>query len=359
MRPLKALYALVPVAVILDLAGADPPLVFAASALAVIPAAAEMGEATEELAARTGPGIGGLVNVTFGNAPELIIAIFALADGLHEVVKASLVGSIIGNALLVLGASMFAGGWNRTSQRFRGTAARAQAGMLLLTVLALSFPSILELAHHVALPGPNTVRVRVGSDVEGVSIAVAVVLILTYGAGLLFSLRTHRDLFNPAETKEPGAATWSIRRSTLTLAAAAAVVAGMSDVLVGSIEQAASDVGLSQFFMGAFVVAIVGNAAEHYVAVVVAVRDKIELSINIAMGSSTQIGLFVAPLLVLLSFFVGPAPMGIIFNGYELAALIAAGLAASAVVSGGESTWFEGLQLLALYAVIGIVFFAA
>ena len=209
MRPLKALYGFVALAVVLDLAGADSTLIFGASALAVVPAAADMGEATEELAARTGPGIGGLVNVTFGNAPELIIALFALADGLHEVVKASLVGSIIGNALLVLGASMFAGGWNRTSQRFRGTAARAQAGMLLLTVLALSFPSVLELAHHVALPGANVVRLRVSSEIEGVSIAVAVALILTYGAGLLFSLRTHRDLFNPSEHSDPGEGTWS------------------------------------------------------------------------------------------------------------------------------------------------------
>lgn len=359
MHPLKALYALVPVAVALDVAGAAPTLIFAASALAVIPAAGEMGEATEELAARTGPGIGGLVNVTFGNAPELIIAIFALADGLHEVVKASLVGSIIGNSLLVLGASMLAGGWSRPSQHFAGTAARAQAGMLLLTVLALVFPSVLQLAGHGVLPGPNSLRLPVSSEIEGVSIAVALTLILAYGAALLFSLKTHRDLFNPTEDAAPGRTPWSVRRSTMTLAVAAAVVAGMSDVLVGSIEQAARDVGLSQFFVGAFVVAVVGNAAEHYVAVVAAARDKIGLSINIAIGSSTQIGLFVAPLLVLLSFFVGPSPMGIVFNPYELAALIAAGLAASAVVSGGESTWYEGLQLLVLYVVIGIVFYAA
>jgi Ca2+:H+ antiporter len=359
MRSVKALYALVPVAIVLDVLNASPTLVFAVSAVAVVPAAAEMGEATEELAARTGPGIGGLVNVTFGNAPELIIAIFALADGLQEVVKASLVGSIVGNSLLVLGASMLTGGWNRPSQRFRGTAARAQAGMLLLTVIALAFPTVLQLARHVALPGTGVVRQPVSSDIEGVSIAVAVTLMATYGAGLFFSLRTHRGLFNPVGEGGHDEARWSIRRSTLTLAAAGAVVAGMSDVLVGSIEQAAHDVGLSQFFVGAFVVAVVGNAAEHYVAVVAAAKDKIELSVNIAIGSSTQIGLFVTPLLVLLSFVIGPSPMGIVFNGYELAALLAAGLATSAVVSGGESTWYEGLQLLALYAVIGIVFYAA
>ncbi len=359
MRLIRALYLWVPVAIVLDLADAAPALVFAAAALATIPAAAEMGEATEQLSARAGPGIGGLVNVTFGNAPELIIAIFALADGLQEVVKASLVGSIIGNSLLVLGAAMLAGGWKRPSQAFQGTAARALAGMLLLTVIALVFPSVLELARHKGLPGPNTVRRAVGSDSEGVTIAVSLTLIATYAAGLLFSLGTHRGLFNPLAEDGSAEAAWPLRRSVATLALGGAVVAGMSDVLVGSIEHAAHDVGLSQFFVGAFVVAIIGNAAEHYVAVVAAARDKIELSVNIAIGSSAQIGLFVAPLLFVLSFLVGPYPMGMVFNAYELAALLAAGLAAGAVLSGGESTWYQGLQLLALYAVIGIVFYAA
>jgi len=359
MSPLKALYGLAPVAVVLDVVGGAPVLVFATSALAIVPAAAEMGEATEQLAARSGPGIGGLVNVTFGNAPELIIATFALADGLQEVVKASLVGSIIGNSLLVLGAALLAGGWGRPSQRFRGTASRAQAGTLLLTVIALVLPSVLQLAHHVRLPGPNDVRRPLGGELEGVTIAVAVTLIATYAAGLLFSLRTHRGLFNPIAEDGSAEAAWTLRRSTLTLALAGGLVAGMSDLLVGTIEQAARDFGLSQFFVGAFIVAIVGNAAEHYVAVVAAARDKVELSINIAIGSSVQIGLFVVPVLLLASFFVGPAPMGIVFNGYELAALLAAGLAGSAVVSGGESTWYEGLQLLALYTVIGVVFLAA
>jgi Ca2+:H+ antiporter len=254
---------------------------------------------------------------------------------------------------------MLAGGWGRPSQRFHGTAARSQAGMLLLTVIALAFPSVLQLARHVALPGPGVVRQAVGSDVEGVSIAVSVTLIATYLAGLFFSLRTHRGLFNPVAQDGSAEAAWPVRRSTLTLALAGALVAGMSDILVGSIEQAAHDAGLSQFFVGAFIVAIVGNAAEHYVAVVAAARDKIELSVNIAIGSSTQIGLFVAPVLFLASFLLGPEPMGIVFNGYELAALLAAGLAASALVSRGESTWYEGLQLLALYLVIGIVFLAA
>jgi Ca2+:H+ antiporter len=359
MRPVYSLGVFIPVALALELAGASSSLVFASSALGTVPAAALMGEATEQLAARTGPGIGGLVNVTFGNAPELIIAVFALADGLQEVVKASLVGSIVGNALLVLGAAMLAGGLKRTRQTFDRTAAQTQAGMLLLTVLALALPSLLQLAHHESLPTVSQVRRVFGPNVQHVSIAVAVVLIATYVAGLLFSLRTHRDLFNPGGGELASATTWSVRRSAGTLAAGGVLVAVMSNALVGSIEDASRDIGLSQFFVGAFVVAIVGNAAEHYVAVVAAAKDKMDLAVNIAVGSGAQIGLFVAPALVLLSFTVGPSPMAMVFNVYELAALIAAGLVASALVSDGESTWFEGVQLMALYAVIGIIFYAA
>ncbi len=361
MRPVYGLGVLIPVALLLDLAGASSLLVFASSALGMVPAAALMGDATEQLAARSGPGVGGLVNVTFGNAPELIIAIFALGDGLQEVVKASLVGSIIGNALLVLGAAMLAGGWKRTRQTFDRTAAQTQAGMLLLTVIALALPSLLQLAHHVSLPSVSDVRRSYGADLNHVSIAVALVLIATYIAGLYFSLSTHRDLFNPVggEADSPDADAWSVRRSVGTLAAAGILVATMSEVLVGSIEHASHDLGLSQFFVGAFVVAIVGNAAEHYVAVAAAAKDKMDLAVNIAVGSGAQVGLFVAPVLVLLSFAIGPSPMALVFNVYEIAALLAAGLAATALVSDGESTWFEGFQLLALYVVIGVLFYAA
>jgi Ca2+:H+ antiporter len=359
MRPVSLLSVFIPVALGLDLADASPSLVFATSALGIVPTAALMSEATEHLASRAGPGIGGLVNVTFGNAPELIIAIFALANGLQEVVKASLVGSIVGNALLVLGAAMLAGGWKRTRQTFDRTTAQTQAGMLLLTVVALSLPTLLELAHHVTLPGVSDVRRMFGGDVEQVSIAVALVLIATYIAGLFFSLRTHRDLFNPAGSPDYSASTWSVRRSVGMLAVAGILVALMSDILVSSIEHASHDIGLSQFFVGAFVVAIVGNAAEHYVAVVVAAKNKMGLAVNIAVGSGAQIGLFVAPVLVLLSFLFGPSPMALVFNPYEIAALLAAGLVTTVLVSDGESTWFEGIQLISLYVVIGILFYAA
>jgi Ca2+:H+ antiporter len=357
-KPVYRLAVFIPAAVALELAGASASLVFASSALGIVPTAALMSEATEHLAARSGPGVGGLVNVTFGNAPELIIAIFALADGLQEVVKASLVGSIVGNALLVLGAAMLAGGWRRTRQKFERTAAQTQAGMLMLTVIALALPSVLELAGHVSLPSVGEVRRHFGVNIEDVSIAVALVLIATYVAGLFFSLRTHRDLFNPQRADEIEGA-WSVRRSVATLAVAGVLVAVMSELLVGSIEHASHALGVSQFFVGASVVAIVGNAAEHYVAIVAAAKDKMDLAVNIAIGSSAQIGLFVAPALVLLSFAVGPFPLALVFNPYEIVALLAAGVAATALVSDGESTWFEGIQLLALYAVIGIVFYAA
>jgi len=358
MRRVYILGVFVPVALGLSAAGASAPLIFIASALGIIPVAALMGDSTEHLAARSGPGVGGLVNVTFGNAPELIIALFALGDGLHEVVKASIVGSIIGNALLVLGASMLAGGWHRTRQRFDRTAAQTQSGMLLLTILALAIPSVLALAHHARLPVVGEVRHEFGSDVQNASIAVAVILIATYAAGLFFSLRTHRSLFSPIEEDEAQAA-WPLRRSVGMLAAAGVVVALLSSVLVGSIEQASSDFGLSQFFVGAFVVAVVGNAAEHYVAVVAAMKDRMGLAVGISIGSSSQIGLFVAPVLVLLSLVIGPAGMALVFNPFEIAALLAVGLLVPILLSDGESTWFEGVQLMALYAVIGVVFYAA
>jgi Ca2+:H+ antiporter len=358
VSPVYYLGVFIPVALALDLAGASPSLVFATSAVGVVPTAALMSEATEQLATRSGPGIGGLVNVTFGNAPELIIAIFALIDGLQEVVKASLVGSVVGNALLVLGASMLAGGSTRTRQTFDRTAAQTQCGMLMLTAIALVLPAILQVAGHGSLPTADQIRHVFPHNVEDLSIAIALVLIATYIAGLLFSLRTHRDLFNPAH-EEDATSAWSVRRSLATLGGAGVLVALMSEVLVGSIEHAAHDIGFSQFFVGAFIVAIVGNAAEHYVAVVAAAKGKIDLAVNIAIGSSAQIGLFVAPVLVLLSFAVGPSPMPLVFNAYEIAALLAAALTVTALVSDGESTWFEGIQLLALYAVLGILFYAA
>ncbi|MEZ5075869.1 MAG: calcium/proton exchanger [Solirubrobacterales bacterium] len=349
---------LIAVAVALELAGAPATAVFAASALGIVPTAALMGRATEELAARSGPGVGGLLNVTFGNAPELIIALFALGQGLQEVVKASIVGSIIGNILLVLGAAMLAGGIGRQKQTFNRTTASIQTTMLMLAAAALVMPAIFELVEGKGLPGPGDEAVHYGGTVEHLSLAVAVVLIATYVAGLFFSLKTHRDIFNP-EYEEEDTWGWSTRTAVIALAIAGVLVGLMSEVLVGSIEEASHAIGLSEFFVGVIVVAIVGNAAEHWVAVLVAMKNKMDLAVNIAIGSSAQVALFVAPVLVIASFFLGPYPLALVFNGFELGAILLAILIANYVTQDGESTWFEGVQLLAVYFVFGLAFYFA
>jgi Ca2+:H+ antiporter len=347
----------IPLAIALDLANASATAIFFTAALGIIPTAALMGLATEELAARSGPGIGGLLNVTFGNAPELIIALFALGEGLQEVVKASIIGSILGNILLVLGGAMLVGGIGRDRQYFNATAANVQSLMLFLAAAAMVMPAIFELVEGQGLPSVNAERVDYGSTVEQLSVAVALVLAGTYIAGLLFSLRTHRDIFNPPEERtEETTFGWSARRAVSMLAIAGVAVGVMSEVLVGSISEASQSVGLSEFFIGVIVVAIVGNAAEHWVAVLVAYKNKMNLAVNIAIGSSAQVALFVAPILVFASFVLGPEPMALVFNGFEVGALLFAVLIANYVTHEGESTWFEGVQLLAVYLVLGLAF---
>ena len=348
----------IPIAIALELAHAEATLIFGASALGVIPTAALMGRATEELSARSGPGIGGFLNVTFGNAPELIIAFFALNEGLQEVVKASLVGSILGNILLVMGAAMLIGGARRERQYFDRTAANTQSLMLLFASVALVMPAIFELVIGGSLPHPTEESQRFPDDLETMSALVAVVLLLSYVAGLVFSMRTHKGLFNPSHEEEDhvGDEPWPVRRSVIALALAGIAVGVMSEILVGSIEEASEGIGLSPFFVGVIVVAIVGNAAEHWVAIYFAMRNKMDLSVNIAIGSSAQIALFAAPVLVLVSFVIGDYPMALVFNGLELGAIFMAILIVNQVTQEGESTWFEGLQLLAVYVVLALVF---
>ena len=378
----------IPIAVVFEIAHVGAVPTFFTSTAGVIPTAALMGRATEELAARAGPGIGGLLNVTFGNAPELIIALFALGAGLHEVVKASLLGSILGNSLLVLGAAAFVGGIGRDRQYFDRSAASTQTTMLMLAVAALVMPAIFVLDEGSGLPSPGAEIVDYDSTVEFLSLGVAIVLILCYLAGLWFSLRTHRDLFNPRSEGQPAAAgpagppggghpppeparsaeeddeeehgePGSVRTSVIALAGAGLAVGVMSEILVDSITETAEQINLSEFFIGAVVVAIVGNAAEHWVAVLVAAKNKMDLAVNIAIGSSAQIALFVAPVLVLCSFFLGPHPMPLVFNAFELGGVIIAVLIASQITNHGESTWYMGLQLLAVYVVLGLAFLFA
>jgi Ca2+:H+ antiporter len=358
------LVPMIPIAVVLEFAHASASLIFAASALGVIPTAALMGRATEELAERAGPGIGGLLNVTFGNFPELLIAFFALIAGLQEVVKASIIGSILGNILLVMGAAMFVGGLGRERQRFNHRAASTQATMLILAATALAMPAVFQLVSGGGLPPLGVEDVEFSSSVEHLSLAVAIVLLASYAGGLWFSLKTHRDLFNPeAESgehgEEEGEEPWSVRRSVILLGVAGLAVGLMSEILVGSISETAEHVGISEFFIGVIIVAVVGNAAEHWVAVYVAAKNKMDLAVNIAIGSSAQVALFVAPVLVVLSFLFGPGPLSLVFNGFELAAVFLAVVIATHIARDGESTWFEGLQLLAVYAVLGLTFYFA
>ena len=358
MRRLYALSVFIPIAVVLDLTGAPATAVFFTSALGLVPTAVLMSDATEHLAARSGPGIGGIVNVTFGNAPELIIAFFALVDGLQEVVKASLVGSVIGNSLLVLGAAMLAGGWRRERQRFSPLAAERVARLLLVAVVALVLPALLELAFGGGhLPRVDEERHHYGGWVEGVSLAVAGGLAAYYLIRLITSIRGRHGIFELApDDLDEDSEVWSATRSVVLLAIAGVLVGVMSEVLVGSIEDASHAVGLSPFFIAVFVVGIAGNAAEHWVAVVVAIKDKMDLSLNIALGSSVQIAMFLVPALVLLSLLVGPHPMALVFNGYEVVALASAGLVSTVVTRGGQSTRGEGALLIAVYVALGVVF---
>jgi Ca2+:H+ antiporter len=368
LRPQYVLALFIPAAVALDLAGASDTFIFFTAAVGLIPAAALMGRATEEAAGRSGPGIGGLLNVTFGNAPELIIALFALGKGLHEVTKASIVGSIVSNVLLVMGAAMFFGGINAPKvegrgyreQRFTLGMAHAQSAMLILAVFALTLPAVHELANHRPLPKVGQENLNFPSGTEHLSLLIALVLIVIYCAGLLFSLRTHRQLFNPYHEDEGADEEgWSMRKAVTVLAASGVVVAILSEILVGSIEGAAESAGLSDFFMGAVVVAIAGNAAEHWVAVAVAWKQQMDLAMNIAIGSAAQVALFVAPVLVICSFFVGPFPMPLVFNGYEIAAMVGATWMVSYLVTEGRTNWFEGVKLLAAYAAVVILFLFA
>jgi Ca2+:H+ antiporter len=326
-------------------------LIFFAACLAILPLAGWLGKATEHLAERTGEGIGGLLNATFGNAAELIIALMALQKGLHEVVKASLTGSIIGNILLVLGAAVIAGGLRYRSQQFNAVAARSQSTMLTLAAIGLIVPAGY---HHLAGPG---MEVREGS----LSLEISIVLLATYGLSLLFSLHTHKQLFvgNAAESAgvQGGHKVWSAGRSISVLLGATALVAWISEILVGSVEHTAEALGMTSVFVGVFVVAIIGNAAEHSTAILVALKNRMDLSLGIAIGSSIQIALFVAPVLVLASYVIGPRPLNLVFTPAEVAAVGLAVLIVGQIAVDGESNWLEGVQLLAVYLVLGIAFY--
>jgi Ca2+:H+ antiporter len=349
----------IPVAIVLDLADAPAAAIFFTAALGIVPTAVLMSDATEHLADRAGPGIGSLLNVTFGNAPELIIAFVALADGLQEVVKASLVGSVMGNSLLVLGFAMLAGGIKHGRQRFNRDAIDRVSRLFLFTTLVLVVPALVQAIASGDLPGANEEHHNYATWVELLSLAVALGLVAHYSFGLARAVRNRTGMFEAAPEDEPPAETWSVRRSVILLALAGALVGVMSEVLVGSIEEASHAVGLSTFWTGVFVVGIAGNAAEHWVAVVFAIRNKMDLSLNIGIGSSIQIAMFLVPVLVVASFVVGPHPLSLVFNPYEIAGLALTGFVVFAVVRSGDTTRSEGALLLSLYLAAAGLFLLA
>ena len=339
-----SLLIFVPITLVAHAAGVSPTVLFFLSAIAIIPLAKFIGEATEELASHTSPAVGGLLSSTFGNATELIIGILALHAGLIEVVKASITGSIIGNLLLVLGLSMLAGGIKQKKQTFNRTGVLANGSTLFLAFIALVMPAIF--LQSVPASGPSVI--------EPFSVAVSIALLCMYGASLFFSLRTHKHLYTEEAGKyEPR---WSRQRSVLTLLACTLFVAWVSDIMVGSIEPLVATLGWSPLFIGVIIVALVGNAAENLSAVRVAIKNRMDLSLQIAIGSATQVALVVAPVLVLASLFLAE-PMTLVFNTFELVAIVLSVLIVNFIIADGESNWLEGAQLIIAYVIMGIAFF--
>lgn len=339
-----SLLIFVPATIAAHFLNLSPLLIFFISALSIIPLAKFIGEATDELATHMGPALGGLMSVTFGNATELIIGVFAIKAGLLEVVKASITGSIIGNLLLVLGLAIFIGGVKFKKQKFNRTASMASASTLLLAAIALIIPAIF-------LQTSPTIGNQI---IEKLSVVVSISMILIYAASLFFSLKTHKHLY----TEEVGKfeAKWSKTKSAIILLVSTLTVAWMSEILVGSIEPVAQSLGWTELFIGVIFVAIIGNAAEHVSAITMAVKNRMDLALQISIGSATQIAMFVAPALVLVSLMF-QNQMSLIFNTFELIAIVLSILIANLIVEDGESNWFEGLQLIVAYAIMAVAFF--
>jgi Ca2+:H+ antiporter len=354
---LNWLLVFVPVAVVMEyVLHSSPAAIFIVSCLGIIPLAGLMGHATEEIAERVGEGVGGLLNATFGNAAELIIAVMALRAGLYDLVKASITGSIIGNLLLVFGLSAFVGGVRFSTQRFNRTAASLGSTLLVLSAVGLVVPAVF----HFLVAGRPQTGGLVAAE-RNLSLEISIVLMATYVASLLFTLRTHKHLYmgDAGESAPEGAhPRGSLAKAVGTLVLATAGVALLAEFLVAAAQHTAQSLGWSEIFVGVIVVAIIGNAAEHSTAILMAAKNRMDAAINIAVGSSIQIALFVAPLLVFLSYWVGKGgPMDLIFTPLEVLAVVASAGIMALCSNDGESHWMEGVQLLAVYVILGIAFF--
>ena len=346
---LRLFLVFVPVSFYLGMTHASPTWVFVLSCLAILPLAGLMGEATEHLTHHMGPGIGGLLNASFGNAAELIIAFMALRAGETEIVKASITGSIIGNILMVLGLAMLLGGWKRKELAFSRLAAESGSSAMVLAVVALVIPAIYaQVTQH-----------KHPDHLESISLDISYILILTYAASLLFSLKTHKRLFAASDDhadEDVAGDVWSVGKSMGVLLVAAVLVGFVSEFLVSAVDEAGKAMGLGKVFMGVVVVAIVGNAAEHSTAILVAMKGKMDLALGIAMGSSMQIALFVAPVLVIAGHVMG-IPLGLEFTLLEVVAVMLSVSAVALLIQDGKTNWFEGFQLLAIYTILAIAFY--
>lgn len=344
MKYLRLLLIFVPISILGEFIHFSPTLMFLFSALAILPLAGLMGEATEEISFYSGPKIGGFLNGTFGNATELIIAFFALKKGLFDVVKASIAGSVIGNILLVLGASIFLGGIKHKTQTFNRKVIEVSSSMLIFAALGLGVPALFT---HTIKPE------LLNTNYEPLSIAVAIIMFAIYILSLFFSFYTHKDIY-ATEAHSEETAKWSLKKAIIVLVLTTLIIALESEILVQAVEPMTHALGLSEFFVGIILIPIIGNAAEHSTAIVMAMKNKMDVAIEIAVGSSLQILLFVGPSLVFLSLLF--TPMSIIFNDFELIAIVASVFIANRVASDGESNWLEGVQLLSAYFILAICF---
>ncbi len=341
---------LIPLSVALEHFHASPTVVFVTASLAIIPLAEWMRHATEQMSVRAGSAIGGLLNVTFGNSAELILAIFVLKSGNTEVVKATITGAIIGNSLVGLGLAILAGSWGRARQKFNRDQAGLLGSLLILSVIALMVPALFDYTER----GLN--QSKVTSLDEYLSLGVSGVLIFVYVANLIYTLVTHRDVFAMEEEEENHHA-WSVSRSLMVLFAATAAVSLEAEMVSGALEETASGLRLSPFFLGIIVLPFVGNAAEYFSVIYFARKDRMGLVMNIALGASIQVALFTAPVLVFVSYAMGK-PMNLVFsNPLELIAIAGVAFAVNSIALDGETTWFEGLLLLAVYALLVLAFF--
>lgn len=345
MKILKYMLIFIPMSFIAKFLNASGIAMFILSCLSIIPLAGLIGEGTEEISFYSGPKIGGFLNGTFGNATELIISFFALKKGLFDIVKSSIAGAVIGNMLLVVGASMLAGGLKYKTQKFNVKVNEMSSSMLLFAVLGLCIPALFT---HTVNP------ILLNTRYEGLSIFVAVIMIIIYILSLIFSFSTHKDIYISGEKKE-GKPKWSLKKSITILVISTILIAIESEFLVNGIDPITTSLGWSEFFVGIILIPIIGNAAEHSTAVIMARKDKMDVALEIAIGSSLQIILFVAPILIFLSLFF--KPMSIVFNEFELIALISSVMIVNRVSHDGECNWLEGVQLLAVYLIISASFF--